>query len=71
MPLFEAVLKWDKVKIQSLLNVGADPDMEAGGLVGGALVRELQVTTARQLTLALGREQITRMFGKVSRITLT
>lgn len=66
MPLYEAVLKWDKVKIQSLLSVGADPDMKARDVVGGALVRELRVTTARQLAQALGRQQIVTMFEKVS-----
>lgn len=69
MPLFDAVLKWDKVKIQNLLSVGADPDMEAAGVVGGALVRELRLTTARQLALALGREPIVRMFAKVRILT--
>ncbi|XP_045133418.1 uncharacterized protein LOC123517439 [Portunus trituberculatus] len=63
-PLFDAVLKWDNAKIKDLLNVGADPDTEAGGVVGGALVRELRVTTARQLARALGRDQQTApMFG--------
>lgn len=66
VPLFEAVLKWDKLKIQHLLSVGADPDMQARKVVGGALVRELRVTTARQLAQALGRQQIVTMFDKVS-----
>ena len=66
VPLFDAVLKWDKVKIENLLSVGADPDMEAGSLVGGALVRELRLTTARQLALALGRAPIVTMFAKVT-----
>ncbi|KAK8402665.1 hypothetical protein O3P69_000782 [Scylla paramamosain] len=67
VPLFDAVLKWDNVKIKDLLSVGADPDLDAGGVVGGALVRELQVTTARQLARALGRDQqIAPMFGKIS-----
>lgn len=65
MPLFDAVLKWDSAKIKDLLSVGADPDLEAGGVVGGVLVRELRVTTARQLASALGRnQQKTPMFGK-------
>lgn len=66
MPLFEAVLNWDKVKIQNLLSVGADPDMNARQVVGGALARELRVTTARQLAQALGRQQVVTMFEKVS-----
>lgn len=65
MPLYEAVLKWDKVKIQNLLSVGADPDMKAREMVGGALARELRVNTARQLAQALGRQQIVTMFEKV------
>ncbi|XP_071531556.1 caspase Dronc-like [Panulirus ornatus] len=61
-PLFEAVLWWDKSKIQELLKLGADPDCHAGKPVAGALARELQVTTARQLALTLHREPIVRMF---------
>ncbi|XP_050738051.1 caspase-1-like [Eriocheir sinensis] len=64
VPLYEAVLKWDKVKIQNLLSVGADPDMKAKEVVGGALARELRVNTARQLAQALGRQQIVTMFEK-------
>lgn len=64
MPLFDAVLKWDNAKIKDLLSVGADPDLQAGGVVRGALVRELRVTTARQLATALGRDQhIAAIFG--------
>lgn len=59
-------MKWDKVKIQSLLSVGADPDMNGRKVVGGALARELQVTTARQLAQALGRQHIVTLFEKVN-----
>lgn len=56
---------WNRKQIEELLKLGADPDYHAGKLVDGALARELHVTTARQLALALGRHCIVRMFPEV------
>lgn len=66
VPLIEAVLWWNnRERIQELLELGADPDYQAGKLVDGVLSRELHITTARQLALNLNREPILRMFPKV------
>lgn len=66
VPLFEAVLEEDLELTRCLLRVGADPDLEAGGVVRGAVVRELKVTTARQLASTLGHNHILALFDKVS-----
>lgn len=66
VPLFEAVLEGDRELTRCLLRVGADPDLEAGGVVRGAVVRELKVTTARQLASTLGHNHILSLFNKVS-----
>lgn len=63
------MLRWDKKKVQDLVDVGADPDLDGGRVVGGALVRELRVTTARQLARSLGREYILSHLQKVSIFT--
>lgn len=55
--------------MQALVEVGADPDLDGGRVVGGALVRELRVTTARQLAKSLGRECILSHLQKVSVFT--
>ncbi|KAK3891684.1 hypothetical protein Pcinc_004435 [Petrolisthes cinctipes] len=64
VPLFEAVLEEDRELTRCLLRLGADPDLEAGSVVRGALVKELGVTTARQLASTLGHNHILALFNK-------
>ncbi|XP_045623236.2 uncharacterized protein [Procambarus clarkii] len=61
-PLLLAVLNGNVSNIESLLKMGADPDYPAGQLVRGALSRELNVTTPRQLAQTLNREYLLRWF---------
>ncbi|XP_042206432.1 caspase Dronc-like [Homarus americanus] len=48
--------------METLLKLGADPDYHAGQLVRGALSRELNVTTPRQLARMLNREYMLHWF---------
>lgn len=55
VPLVEAMLNWKVTVLTKLLELGADPDHNLGGLVDGLLARELSVTTPRELAVSLSR----------------
>ncbi|KAK8402703.1 hypothetical protein O3P69_000803 [Scylla paramamosain] len=60
--LLEAVLKEDVTRVRSLLSVGADVDKPVRGATGGALARELHISSIRHLARVLQHESILRVF---------
>ncbi|KAG0726933.1 Caspase-10 [Chionoecetes opilio] len=64
LPLMEAVVEDSRARVQELLRLGADPDHAAESPSEESAARDIQTTTARQLSHALHRDNILPLFKR-------